>query len=139
MEDEDIIEKDKPTKFHKSLGNVKDEEISDGEILLLRALIRDTEQQIIIYRLKEERIVEKIKKLWNSIKEQKKLAQESREFIDRSPLFASICIASGISPEKGRKKFYDRVTDTIERKIKRRKERHGEIEDESESTEDGEG
>jgi hypothetical protein len=127
---------DEPTKFHKSLGNVKDEDVSDGEILLLRALLRDTEQQIIIYRLQEERIVEKIKKFWNSIKPQKKLAQESREFVDRSPLFAAICQASGISPELGRKKFYARVNDTIERKLKRRKEKHGQTEDESESTED---
>lgn len=127
---------DKPTKFHKSLGNVKDEEVSDGEILLLRALVRDTEQQIIIYRLREARVVEKIKKLWDSIKDQKKLAEESRQFIDTSPLFASICQASGISPELGRKKFFARVNDTIERKLKRRKERYDESEDESESTED---
>ena len=62
-----------PTKFHKSFGNVKDEEISEGEILLLRYLIKDSEQQIIHYRLKEERIIEKIKKLWGSIKEDKRL------------------------------------------------------------------
>jgi len=129
-------EKEKPTKFHKSLGNVKDEDITDGEILLLRALIRDTEQQMIIYRLKEDRIAQKIKKLWQSIKEQKKLAQEAREFIDKSPLFASICMASGISPELGRKKFYNRVNETIDRKIKKRKEKHATTTDESEFTTD---
>jgi hypothetical protein len=129
-------EKEKPTKFHKSLGNVKDEEVSDGEILLLRALIRDTEQQMIIFRLTEDRIAQKIKKLWESIKEQKKLAQEAREFIDKSPLFASICMASGISPELGRKKFYNRVNETIERKLKRRKEKYGTTSRESEPTTD---
>lgn len=123
---------DNPTKFHKSLGNVKDEEIDDGEILLLRALIRDTEQQIITYRLKEIRIAEKIKKLMNSLKPYKQLAQESREFIDTSPLFALICQSSGISPELGRKKFYSRVNETIERKAKRRKEKDATTTDESE-------
>jgi hypothetical protein len=127
---------DKPTKFHKSFGNVKDEDISDGEILLLHALLRDTEQQIIMYRLMEERIAEKIKKLWNSIKEQKKLAEESRIFIDTSPLFASLCQASGISPETGRKKFYNRVNDTIDRKLKKRKEKYAASKRKSESTED---
>ena len=128
-----------PTKFHKSFGNVKDEEITEGEILLLRYLIKDSEQQIIYYRLKEERVIEKIKKLWNSIKDDKKLAQEAREFVDKSKLFALICQASGISPETGRKKFYSRVNDTIDRKLKKRKEKHGKIEEESESTEDTEG
>jgi len=129
------MNEDKPTKFHKSLGNVKDEDITDGEILLLRALIRDTEQQIIFYRLREARIAEKIKKLWNSIKDQKRLAQEAREFVDRSPLFASICMASGISPEAGRRKFYSRVNDTIDRKLKRRKEKYATTTEKSESTE----
>lgn len=123
-----------PTKFHKSLGNVKDNEIGEGEIRLLRALIRDTEFQIIQYRLKEARIAEKIKKLWDSIKKDKRLAQEARQFIDTHPLFASICTASGITPDSGRKKFYKRVNDTIERKLQRRRRTHAESEDRSEFT-----
>lgn len=125
---------DKPTKFHKSLGNVKDDEITDGEILLLRALIRDTEQQIILYRLREARVAEKIKKLWSGLKEDKTLAQEAREFIDKSPLFAAICQASGMSPDTGRKKFYARVNGTIDRKLKRRKEKNAEAKKKSKSS-----
>ena len=126
--------KDEPTKFHKNLGNVKDDEVSDGEILLLRTLLKDTEQQIIIYKLQEARIAEKIKKLWEGTKEQKKLTDECVQFIDKSPLFAAMCIASGITPEIGRKKFYMRVNDTIERKLKKRKEKYASRKNKPEST-----
>ena len=107
---------EKPTKFHKSFGNVEDEEISDGEILLIRTLLRDTAQQIISYRLKEIRVARKIKKLMDSLKPAKQLAKESQEFIDKSPLFALICQASTITPELGRRKFYARINDTVKRK-----------------------
>lgn len=118
-----------PTKFHKSLGNVKDEDVSDGEIRLLQALVRDSEECIISYRLKEIKIAEKIKKLWDSIKEDKKLAQESRLFVDEHQLFEAICIASGISPIEGRKKFYKRVKDKIDRKVEKRKKTRGKKKD----------
>lgn len=107
-----------PTKFHKSLGNVKDEEISDGEIRLLHALIQDSEFCIINYRMKEINVAKKIKKLWDSIKEYKQLAQESREFVDEHPLFEAMCIASGITPKEGRKKFYRRVNEKIEKRTR---------------------
>ena len=68
---------------------------------------------------------EKIKKVWDSIKEDKVLAQESRIFIDEHPLFESICIASGITPIEGRKKFYKRVNDKINKKIEKRKKTRG--------------
>ncbi len=123
-----------PTKFHKSLGNVKDTEISEGEILLLRYLIKDTEQQIINYRLKEAKIGEKIKKLVDSIRKDKILAQESREFIDTSKLFETICMASGITPSSGRRKFYKRVSNTIDRKLERRKELYAKRKNKSESS-----
>lgn len=113
-----------PTKFHKSFGNVTDEEISDGEIKLLQALIRDCEQKIIIYRLKEVKAAHKIEKIWNAIKEDKELAQESRQFVDEHPLFSSMCLASGITPEQGRRKFYKRVNDTLKRKMSKLKKRH---------------
>jgi hypothetical protein len=111
---------DNPTKFHKSLGNVKDLDVSDGEIRLLQALIQDSEFCIINYRLKEIKVAEKIKKLWNSIKEYKELAQESREFIDTHPLFESICVASGITPKEGRKKFYKRVNEKLAKRTKKK-------------------
>jgi hypothetical protein len=123
----------KPTKFHKSLGNVKDEDVTDGEILLLRALIRDTEQVIINYRLKEYRIGRKVKKLYDSIKEDRRIAQEASKFIDNHPLFAAICQASGISPLAGKRKFYKRVEDTINRKIQKRIE-HDKNKDEPKPT-----
>jgi hypothetical protein len=109
-----------PTKFHKSLGNVKDEEVTDGEIRLLQALIQDSEFCIVNYRLKEIKAAEKIKKIWDSIKPDKKLAQESREFIDSHPLFESMCVASGITPKEGRKKFYKRVNDKLSKRTKKK-------------------
>jgi hypothetical protein len=116
---------DNPMKFHKSLGNVKDEDVSPGEIRLLQTLVRDSEDQIVMYRMKEIKIAEKIKELWSGIKEFKQLAQESRIFIDQHPLFSAICAASGITPEKGRKLFYKRVENKIARKIQKRKQNNG--------------
>lgn len=114
-----------PTKFHKSLGNVKDEEVSDGEIRLLQAVIHDCEETIIAFMIKEVKIQEKIKKILASIKEERTLAQESRMFIDEHPLFEAVCVASGITPLEGRKKFYSRVEAKFERKAIKRKKSHG--------------
>lgn len=105
-----------PSKFHKSMGNVKDEEVSDGEIRLLQYIIRDCENSIVTYRLKELKVAKKIQKIWDTIKDYKELAQESRIFIDDHPLFAAMSIASGISPDKGRKLFYKRIEDKLKNK-----------------------
>lgn len=110
-----------PTKFHKSLGNVKDEEVTDGEIRLLQALIHSSEEDIINFKLKEEKINIKIKKLWDGIKDYKSLAKESQYFIDFHPLFEQMCIASGITPDEGRKKFYKRLDEKLDRKLNKKK------------------
>ncbi len=116
---------DNPTKFHKSMGNVKDRDVTDGEIKLLQALIQDCERSIINNRMKEIRAQEKIKKVLNRLKEHKESAQESRIFIDEHPLFAAICTASGITPEKGRRYFYKRVEKKIKKRIEKRKKKNG--------------
>ena len=110
-----------PTKFHKSLGNVKDDNISDGEIRLLQTLIRMCESDIINYRIKEERVKEKIEKIWVELKPYKKEAQSARLFVDNHELFKSMCAASGITVKKGKQLFYKRVNTKIKRKLEKRK------------------
>ena len=110
-----------PTKFHKSLGNVKDTDVSDGEILLLQTLIRLCEDDIVKYRMKEERAKEKIEKIWTELRQYKSEAQASRIFVDQHPLFTSMCDASGITVRSGREMFYSRVEDKIQRQLDRRR------------------
>lgn len=110
-----------PTKFHKSLGNVKDVDVSDGEIRLLQTLIRLCEDDIINYRMKEERAKEKIEKVWNELKPFKSDAQAARIFVDGHELFESMCFASGITVIKGQRLFFKRVEAKIKRKLERRK------------------
>lgn len=112
-----------PTKFHKSLGNVKDNDVSDGEIKLLQTLIRMCEDDIINYRMKEVRAKDKIEKIWNKLKPFKEEAQSARIFIDEHPLFEAMCAASGITLKKGQTLFYKRVEEKIKRKLDKRKKR----------------
>lgn len=114
---------DNPTKFHKSLGNVKDKDVTEGEIKLLQTLIRMCEDDIINYRVKEERVKEKIEKIWNDLKPFKGEAQSARIFVDEHPLFEAMCLASGITVRKGQMLFYKRVEAKIKRKLDRRKKK----------------
>ncbi len=109
------------TKFHKSLGNVKDEDVLSGEIKLLQTLVRMCEDDIINYCVKEERAKEKIEKIWNELKPYKQEAQTARIFIDEHPLFEAICSASGVTHRKGQALFFARVDAKVKRKLAKRK------------------